>query len=442
MHLGFAAMSVGVVLASPISNEPSEARVAVARAPTITAVNRVWSGHSVGFALVVTKAAILAAYYDADRHLTVASRPRRGGDWVYRKLDSRIGWDSHNYIAMAVDASGQIHVAGNMHNDPLIYYRTQVAGDVRTLIRQPIMVKAKVERRMTYPVFLHDGSGRLIFKYRDGGSGNGNEIYNVYDQADGRWRPLLATPLTDGEGRRNAYFVGPVLGPDRLFHLAWVWRESPMAESNHDLSYARSRDLVHWERSDGTPLMLPITSASAEIVDPVPVGGGMINNNTVVGFDPDGRVMITYHKFDAAGRTQIYVARREKPGWRSVQVSEWQGFRWDFRGGGSLDSRLFVAGAVPVGRDQIRLSVVRDGKPLDFLLDARSLRRISENPGRRLAGLIGRRVSVPAGMMLNTVEDAGGTGIALAWATRPPNRDLPSKDIPDPTVLHVIEPAR
>jgi hypothetical protein len=103
------------------------------------------------------------------------------------------------------------------------------------------------------------------------GSGSGNEIYDVYDTASSRWSHLLAVPLVDGEGQRNAYFVGPTLGPDGLFHLAWVWRDTPDAETNHDLSYARSRDLVHWEKSDGAPLKLPITLANAEIVDPMPV---------------------------------------------------------------------------------------------------------------------------------------------------------------------------
>jgi len=234
--------------------------------------------------------------------------------------------------------------------------------------------------------------------------------------------------------------MGPVLGPDKYFHIAWVWRETPMAETNHDLSYARSRDLVHWETAAGKPLTLPITLKTAEIVDPVPVEGGMINNNTVIGFDPAGRAMITFHKFHAKGNTQIYVARADPKGWRIAQVSDWQGFRWDFRGGGSLESRLFVKGAEPVGDNRIRVSVIRDGKPIDFLLDAATLRRVSETPGSLLAERLAGSIAVPAGMQINTVEDAGGSGIALAWATLPPHRDLPGEDIPDPTVLRLVMP--
>lgn len=434
------ALLAGVVPSNGAPTSAMQAPIVVAT-PTLSAIDRVWSSHRVGYAMVVTDSRIIVAYYDANRQLTVASRPRSAPAWVYHKVDSWTGWDSHNYLAMALDAAGQIHVVGNLHGDPLVYYRTTQAGDVRTLTRVPVMVDPAAERRMTYPIFLHDADSRLVMKYRDGRSGNGNEIYNVYDPATRTWRHLLSTPLTDGEGRRNAYFVGPRLGPDGWFHLAWVWRESPMAETNHDLSYAKSRDLVHWTRADGTPLTLPIHLSSAEIVDPVPVEGGMINNNTVIGFDPGGRVMITYHKFDKAGNTQIFVARREGDRWRTQQVSDWQGFRWDFRGGGSLDSRLFVEGPVPVGRDRIRVSVIRDGKPIDFLLDAASLKRIEERPANRLADRLRGVIAVPEGMVLNTLEDPSGSGVALAWPSRPPHRDRPDEVITAPTVLRLVEEA-
>jgi hypothetical protein len=416
-------------------------QTAIAREPAtldLSAIDRVWSGHSVRFALTVTDRSIFVAYYDASRQMTVASRSLTGGAWSYRKLDSRTGWDSHNYIAMAADEKGQLHIVGNLHNDPLIYFRTTIAEDIQSMERVPLLVDERLERRMTYPVFIADHAGNLILKYRDGGSGNGNEIYNVYDPASSKWRHLLSAPLVDGEGKRNAYFVGPTLGPDGFFHLAWVWRDTPDAETNHDLSYARSRDLVHWERSDGGALKLPITLASAEVVDPVPIKAGMINNNTVVGFDGAGRVMITFHKFDARGNTQIFVARRDEARWTIRRISDWRDFRWDFRGRGSLESRLFVSGAVPAGANRVRVAVVRDGKNIDFLLDQRNLRRVEERPGVTLAGRLQPQIASPNGMQLNTVEDSGKSGLAIAWATLPPNRDQPAANIPDPTVLYLV----
>jgi hypothetical protein len=284
-------------------------------------------------------------------------------------------------------------------------------------------------------MFLKDADGRLIFKYRDGGSGRGREIYNVQDGAG--WKRLTDAPLVDGEGRRSAYFVGPVLGPDGWFHAIWVWRDTPDAATNHDLSYARSRDLVRWERSDGTPLPLPIRLGGAEVIDPVPVRGGMINNNTVPGFDSAGRVVIAFHKYDAAGNTQMFVARREAKGWRVVQASDWKGFRWDFGGIGSLDFRLRVGTPATDGKT-LRIPVVRDGKPIDLLLDGETLARIGERPGVTLADRLAGRIEVPAGMQLNTVEDA--SGVALAWATLPPNRDLPHEEVPEAQVLRLVLP--
>jgi hypothetical protein len=84
--------------------------------------------------------------------------------------------------------------------------------------------------------------------------------------------------------------------------------------------------------------------------------------------------------------------------------------------------------------------VIRDGKPIDFLLDERTLERVEERAGVNLAERLRPVMAVPEGMQLNLVEDPGTTGIAIAWSTRPPHRDLPTIDIPEPTVLTLVVP--
>ena len=79
-----------------------------------------------------------------------------------------------------------------------------------------------------------------------------------------------------------------------------------MPRPTTNLSYARSRDLIHWETSAGSPLDLPLTLQTGESVDPVPVGGGMINGNTAVGMDSQNRPIVTYHKHDLSGNTQVF----------------------------------------------------------------------------------------------------------------------------------------
>ena len=99
-------------------------------------------------------------------------------------------------------------------------------------------------------------------------------------------------------GRAAATPISPVPCADKqgLLHLCWVWRDSADCATNHDLCYARSKDMVHWETSAGRPLRLPITLATAEVIDPVPTGGGIINSNLRIGFDAVDRPVISYQK--------------------------------------------------------------------------------------------------------------------------------------------------
>ncbi|CAF3425594.1 unnamed protein product [Rotaria sp. Silwood1] len=147
---------------------------------------------------------------------------------------------------MAIDDDGYLHLSGNMHVVPLIYFRTAQSLNASTFVELNRMIGID-ENRTTYPMFMRGLENEFIFTYRSGMSGDGNQIYNLYDLKTKTWKRLLDKLLTDDEGKRNAYFDGPIKGPDGYFHLAWVWRESPDASTYHDLSYARSKDLVSWE---------------------------------------------------------------------------------------------------------------------------------------------------------------------------------------------------
>ncbi|WP_435747037.1 BNR repeat-containing protein [Nocardioides sp. SYSU DS0663] len=343
-------------------------------------VDDTWAGHYVGQALLTTGRHQYVAYYDADRVLTVAHRTLDTAEWTRQRLGSQLGWDSHNYVTIATDREGNLHVAGNMHNDELRYWRTTEPGDVTTLERVPTMADPRRERSVTYPVFLELGDGTLVFRYRDGGSGNGVDIYNRYDAGTDTWRPLLTTPVLDGEGERNAYAAKPRLGPDGKYHMVWVWRESWIASTTNTVSYGRTDDLLNWEDSAGAPLELPITRAGSDVVDPVPVDGGVINNNVQVGFDAEGDPVVAYHKYDEEGNTQVYVARPDDSadGWQQVQVSDWTG-AWDFSQPGTLVFQVEVYWAPELTQDgRLRLDVECQGEARTFYLDAQTLEPLEE----------------------------------------------------------------
>jgi hypothetical protein len=411
--------------------------------PIVLDVDEVWSGHPVHFALVTTTTHQYAAYYAASRELTVATRELSSDRWTYKSLPTSVEWDSHNHVAMAVDDGGHLHVSGNMHNVPLIYFRSTTPGDITTLTQVASMVGPN-EQSVTYPEFFRSPSGALAFAYRDGGSGNGNHIFNQYDSTSQRWSRLLDTPLTDGEGQRNAYPVGPTQGPDGYWHLVWVWRDTPDATTNHDLSYARTRDLVNWQAgATGEPLVLPVRLNTGDIVDAVPVNGGMINNNTKVGFDGENRPVVVFHKYDENGNTQLYNARVESGRWVVHQTSNWD-YRWEFGGQGTLVFEIEVEGVKvqPDGRLTQTFFHAQYGGWGAFELDPETLAAVRTiDPPLPYPKQLDQVESATAGMKVRWSSDwsalSSGHSYLLRWETLDSNRDMPRDPAPPPTPLRV-----
>ena len=422
---------------SPSAQEPKAVRV--------LDIAPVWSGHPVGFALLTSGKRQLIAFYDADRRMTVGSRGLEESRWQLVRLPSVVGWDSHNYLALAVDHAGQIHLSGNMHCQPLVYFRTDRPYDINSFRQIPAML-GRNEQKCTYPRFLQGKEGELIFTYRDGRSGNGDQYFNVWDPKTMAWGRLIESPLFAGGGKMNAYFTGPEQDKTGTFHICWVWRNTPDCATNHDLCYARSKDLVHWQRSDGRPLTLPITLATAEVVDPVPPGGGAVNGNTTIGFDLENRPVISYHKFDAQGKTQLYNARREAAGWKVYQTSDWD-YRWEFHGGGTIHFEIGF-GPVRVEADGTLAQTYHHVKygSGTWKLDPQTLKPIGRLSGRHpLPKAISRVESTWPEMSVRTAGDSGASGqpgvrYLLRWETLPPNRDKPRPaPFPPPSTLRLYE---
>lgn len=410
-------------------------------------VSPVWSAHPVDFCLLTHPPHQFVAFYDAQRRLTVAQRRLDQDQWAFKVLPITTGWDSHNYITMAMDDAGYLHLSGDLHCMPLKYFRSEKPFDASTLKQVSAMV-GQQEDRMTYPQFFTGPSKQLIFTYRDGSSGDGNQIFNTYDVDKKSWRRLLDQPLTDGEGLRNAYFCGPLLGPDGYYHLSWVWRETPDASTNHDLSYARSKDLKHWETAEGKSLSLPIRLGDGATIDPVPVQGGIINGNHQIGFDAQKRVTISYHKNDAQRHTQPWVARFEKGKWAFHHVSDWP-WHWDFSGGGTLNFPLRV-GAVKTQNDG---SLTMSYRHPEFgsgvwNLDPQTLRATGAAKVPSMPRAFSQLEGTFAGLRAKISEDDGDDGDAksrfvLRWETLGANRDQPiAEPWPQASMLRLyqIEP--
>ena len=409
----------------------------------------VWAGCPVGFSMLTHGNRQFLAYYSAERVMTLAQRDLNTNAWTFVELPSRLGWDSHNYVTLAVDDEDLLHVSGNMHCVPLVYFRSAQPLDIRTMTPLHRMT-GRLEKRVTYPRFIKGSEGELFFTYRDGGSGNGSTIWNRYREATRTWSRLMDEPLFDGQGLMNAYPHGPVLGKDGFYHMTWVWRDTPACETCHDISYIRSRDLRNWENAFGRPVVLPIRLGADVLVDPVPVKGGLINPCQGLGFDTRGRVIVTYTKYDAVGHTQLMNARCEGGAWKVFQTSDWP-YRWDFSGGGT------IIGEVSVGPVEIQDGALAqrylhaklgDGR---WRLDETTLKPIGKIGARFQWPLeVGRKEHAAAGMGVRSAYDLAadpeklvscdGFVYRACWESLPANRDRPQPDgVPPPSNLRVYK---
>lgn len=419
--------------------------VGESRVVSVLEIDRVWAGHPVDFCLRTVGERQFVAYYDSERRMTVAMRRIEEDRWQRVRIAStqedapgyqaavtstRLGWDSHNSVTLAVDGDGYLHLSGNMHVNALTYFRSEKPWDISSFVQHYTMT-GENEDRCTYPRFLTDQKGDLIFHYRDGSSGNGSEIYNRWDRASRRWVRLLDRPFTDGQELMNAYLHEPVMGKDGRFHLSWVWRDTPDCKTNHDLSYAVSDDLIHWQTAVGDPIELPITlQTPGVVVDPIPAEGGVINGSGKIGFDSLGRTILTYHKFDAQGNTQAYCARWEGSAWAIHCTSDWS-YRWWFEGGGSIVNDVALG----------RVELTPAGLTLDFrhiqegagrwLLDQETLRpQATLPPLTPLPAVLMMPESDFPTMQVRLWNDEGSSPdesvrYVLRWETLPANRDRP-----------------
>lgn len=418
-------------------------------------IDSVWAGHPVGFCLLTHGKRQYIAYYNANRNMVVGQRNLSDPEFQLHVMPATsrethggtstlVGWDSHNSVTLGIDKKGYIHLSGNMHVHPITYFRSTQPNDISTLKQEMKMVGTE-EDRCTYPKFMNDRNGELLFHYRDGGSGNGNEIYNIYNTETKTWSRLLDTPLTDGQGLMNAYQSQPTLMKDDWYHVYWVWRDTPDCSTNHDLSYMKSPDLKNWFNAFGEPVDLPATlDEKSLIVDPIPVEGGIINLAARLVLDEKNKPVFVYHKFDPEGNTQLYIAQVNGKEWSYKPFTDWD-YRWFFSGNGSINSEILIKGFRK--RDDGKYEV--DYWHIKYGFGTILLNEKFDSIGKVLKPEPFGETMKPEGefpgLQVRTSGDMGESGeqnirYLLKWETLERNRDRPRPEpLPNPSQLYLYK---
>lgn len=259
-------------------------------------------------------------FYDADGYVTLGKRKLGTDQWTLHKTAYQGNVkDAHNVISMMVDGKGYLHIAFDHHGHPLRYCNSIAPYSLELGALQSMT--GVDEGNVTYPEFYRLAKGDLLFAYRSGASGRGNLVMNRYDVKSQTWHRVHDV-LIDGENQRNAYWQLYV-DQKGIIHLSWVWRETWMVETNHDLCYARSYDNGQtWYKTDGTRYELPIRQDNAEYACRIPQRSELINQ-TSMSADEEGNPYIASYWRSADSKVPQYrLVWHDGHSWHSRQVSQ------------------------------------------------------------------------------------------------------------------------
>ena len=294
------------------------------------------------------------SYYDNDGYVCIGKRKIGGKAFTVTRSQYKGNiHDAHNIISIGIDGDGYLHVAFDHHNNRLHYCRS--TEPYSTTLGEQMAMVGNDEEKVSYPEFYSlnatDGShgkssGDLLFVYRSGQSGQGNLVMNRYDNKTKQWQ-RVQNVLIDGEGQRNAYWQMQVDG-NGVIHLSWVWRETWLVETNHDLCYACSRDGGKtWQKSTGEDYQLPITAANAEYAFRNPQGSELINQTSIAADNNSVPYIATYWKDKTDAAPQYKVVFKQDGKWTAQNVGR-RSQNFSLSGGGTK--------LIPTSRPQLAIT--------------------------------------------------------------------------------------
>ena len=307
-----------------------------------------WAGNSVNTVIFRRNSIVtwnqqqFTAFYDDSGAVVLAKRLSDTPDWTIRKTRYRGNvLDAHNSISIMTDGAGYLHMAWNHHDTPLHYCRSRAPGSLE--MTEVFPMTGLKEDRVSYPEFYRLPDGDLIFLYRDGASGRGNIMMNLYDTETQTWTQVQDGWIS-GEGERSAYWQAAVDSRGTI-HVSWVWRETWDVATNHDLCYAKSPDRGKtWEKSTNEVYQLPITARTAEIAWKIPQNSELINQTSMCTDDLGFPWIATYWRPAGSQIPQYHVVYNNGSEWKVSQVTH-RRTSFSLSGGGTK--------RIPVSRPQI-----------------------------------------------------------------------------------------
>ncbi|MCH1643182.1 BNR repeat-containing protein [Paenibacillus timonensis] len=211
----------------------------------------------------------------------------------------------HNQPSIARDGSGRFHVFASMHDNTWRYFRSDTVGGA------PQNHSADMpgpDMKISYPIVKTAPNGDLYLFARVAKdlAGKREGVLFHWDNAASTWSQIgvIASTLN-----RSVYPDDLAFDANGDMHILFEWAHFAASALRHELSYLKYSPATGvFTKADGTPVSIPATLTTADIVQPLAPGETYVQS----GDDPGGPgVQSAKLTVDSAGRPIIAYRYRE-----------------------------------------------------------------------------------------------------------------------------------
>lgn len=286
-------------------------------------------------------------YRGSDGQLVVGKATTPNGAWTATLSTAAAvnTGDDHRQSSGCVDSTGRYLLAFGMHSTTLSalnFARATNPGDT-ALAPGNFLAKADgtvgplvagnttIEANCAYPAFVQMPNGKVLFTFRTGSSGLGNQVLYLIN---GLTITSVYNTLIDGvSGSTSAYIntfwvEGTTSAHPSRIWLSWSWRDSNNPLDAHDLYAVYSDDEgVTWKSAGGTTMTIPMSqaNAAAALVEAVPIATQNWPGQQGMCVNTRGEPIICMYKGStvspAAFTTSIYCWIYRNGSWSRVAMS-------------------------------------------------------------------------------------------------------------------------
>lgn len=231
--------------------------------------------------------------------------------------------NGHNQPSIARDGSGRFHVFASMHDSTWHYFRSDTVGGAPQNHSADMPDQAM---KVTYPVVTTAPNGDLYLLVRSSqdAAGKRNGVLLRWDNAASTWSQIAVIASTLN---RSVYPDDLAFDANGDLHILFEWAYFAASPLRHQLSYLKySPSTNSFSKADGTPVSVPVSLTTADIVQPMaptevyvqsgsdPGGPGVQSAKLTV--DSTNRPVIAY-RYREEGSTTFAVkqAMRGATGW-------------------------------------------------------------------------------------------------------------------------------